>query len=84
MANKDLIKELSDQDIPFKLEDITDVRLLIRAKGKTYSILPKDWVCKDNAKAVRKALLLSALAYHDIIIPSLEEQRRVAKKHKPK
>lgn len=74
MENKDLIQELQDKDIPFKLEDISDVRLLIRAGGKTYSIIPKEAVGKENGIKVRINLLLSALGYHDIVIPSLEEQ----------
>lgn len=57
--------------MPFNLSDIEDVRVIIKAKGNNYSIVPKE--DKDEALGLRIASCLVLLDSHAIVTPSLEE-----------
>ena len=59
---------------PFELEDIEGVRVIIQAKGKHWSILPKKGR-KDEGDKLRTALAVVLLESHVIVEPSLEEIR---------
>ena len=61
---------------PFKLEEIEDVRIIIKARGKNWALTPN----KENAekedvdpKSLRIAILGAILKLHDIVTPALED-----------
>lgn len=61
---------------PFKLEEIEDVRIIIKARGKNWALTPN----KENAekedvdpRALRIAILGAILKLHDIVTPALED-----------
>lgn len=56
---------------PFNLEDIDDVRVIIKAKGKHWSIVPK--AEKGDAKVSRIAAALFLLDTHCIVDKPLED-----------
>lgn len=60
-------------EAPFNVEDIEDVRVIIVAKGKHYSIVSNG--DKEEARAYRVALVqvLLSMEKHIIVTPSLEE-----------
>jgi hypothetical protein len=59
---------------PFELKDIEDVRIIIKAKGKHYSIMPnKDVVTDEIGRAQRRSCLHLLMESHVIVEPSLEE-----------
>lgn len=60
--------------IPFTLDEIEDVRIIIRANGKNYGIVPKDETSRAMADVMRRVVLKDILLdYHVIVTPSLEE-----------
>ena len=59
---------------PFEFKDIEDVRIIIKAKGKHYSIMPNtDIVTKAHAREERLVCVNILLGSHVIVEPSLEE-----------
>lgn len=73
---KNTLIELDPDKIPFKLEDITDVRMIIKVGEKHYAIGTKGELPKELGIIIRKNLLYIALEYHDIIIPDLESLKK--------
>ena len=60
----------------FKASEIEDVRIIIRAKGKHYSVVGNKELCEEeglDAKDIRLALLYVLLKTHNIVFPSLED-----------
>lgn len=59
---------------PFEIDDIEDVRILIKAKGKHYSIHPdRDLITDEEAKDLRiKILARLVLPAHKIFDQPLE------------
>jgi len=68
---------------PFELEDIEAVIVIIKAKGKHWSIMPKPGR-KEEGNNLRVALAVVLLESHKIVIPSLEEIRKQNKKQPSK
>lgn len=61
---------------PFDLSEVEDVRVIIKAKGKHYSLLAnKELEQQYEVKAidVRKAVLRILLRIHDIATPALQD-----------
>ena len=59
-------------DETFDISEIEDVRIIIKAKGKHWSIVPKrDDV--DEAKQIRIAMALVLLDSHCVVSTSLED-----------
>ena len=65
--------------VPFKFKDIEDARIIIKAKGKHWSIIPKENHTKENCKKVRINLAQTALQYHDIVATPLEDVKEKLK-----
>lgn len=63
---------MSDQEI-FPIGDIEDVRILLKVKGKHYSLVTQKGLDKDNTRLFRIQLGVLALSFHEVILPSLEE-----------
>lgn len=58
---------------PFQHEDIEDVLIIIKAKGKHYSIVPKKDMDKEECKAIRIELMRLMYQLHDIVDTALED-----------
>ncbi len=58
---------------PFELIDIEDCKIIIKAKGKHYCIVPKEKENRDNCKIKRITAFLYLLKTHDIVDIPLEE-----------
>jgi hypothetical protein len=58
---------------PFDLEDIEDCRIIIKAKGKNYSIIPKKKFDRDMCRNLRIVLGIHAFEMHDIVDTALED-----------
>jgi hypothetical protein len=58
----------------FTIEDVEDVRVLIKVKGKHYSIIPNRNQCTDEeAKEIRIGLLSLILQFHYVVDIPLED-----------
>lgn len=61
----------------FELADIEDVRIIIKAKGKNFSIIPnRDTSNDDEAKQIRIAILNVILEFHYVVSTSLEDLKQ--------
>lgn len=60
----------------FNMEEIEDVRIIIKAKGKNYAITPKKEFGKEVAKQMRLLCADYALQMHDIVVPALEDIKK--------
>lgn len=68
---------MNDFDEKFELDDIEDAIVIIKAKGKHWSILANEKNCtKEEAKEYRVALVKALLSMEDhvIVTPSLEDK----------
>lgn len=74
-----MVKESKPKITPFKFKDIEDVRIIIKAKGKNWAIIPNENHSKENCKKVRINLAQTALQYHDIVSTPLEDIREKLK-----
>ena len=61
----------TQNETQFSFLDIEDVRVIIKAKGKHYSVIGKN----DNALKVRIALLSVLLEDHYVVDTALEDIR---------
>ena len=59
----------SQNETPFLFSDIEDVRVIVKANGKHYSVIGKN----DDALEVRIALLSVLLEDHYIVDTALED-----------
>lgn len=60
--------------VPFTLDDVEDVRVIIKAKGKHYGLVPKRDACtEDEAKEIRIGLLSLLTAFHYVVDKALED-----------
>jgi hypothetical protein len=57
----------------FQQEDIEDVRIIIKAKGKHYSIVPKKDMDKEECRAIRIELMRVMFQLHDVVDTPLED-----------
>jgi hypothetical protein len=72
-------QKLENIEAPFTLEDIEDVRIIIKAKGKHYAIIAnKDKTTEEDARYYRVALAqaLIGMQEHIVVTPSLEEIKK--------
>jgi hypothetical protein len=60
---------------PFEEADIEDVRIIVKAKGKTWSLSPMEGQT-ERAQATRKMCLGICLNSHFIVTPSIEERKK--------
>lgn len=60
----------------FELEEIEDVKIIIKAKGKHFSMIPKEDISADDAKAYRVASALLSLQHHTIVNTALEDLKK--------
>ncbi len=57
----------------FTIDQIEDVRIIIKANGKHYSIVPNKNACTDDeAKEIRVGVLSMLLQFHYVVSTSLE------------
>ena len=61
----------TDQQAPFTLDEIEDVKIIVKAKGKHYGIVPK--ADKEEAKNMRISILAILINSHFVVDKSLEE-----------
>ena len=61
----------TDQQAPFTLDEIEDVKIIVKAKGKHYGIVPKE--DKEEAKNMRISILAILINSHFVVDKSLEE-----------
>ena len=66
--------------IPFSVDEIEDVRLIITAKGKNYSIIRKKEFTIQQAKDIRIGILGIVLQFHDILNVALEDIKHTINK----
>lgn len=65
----------------FSTDEIEDVRIIIKAKGKHWGVVPKQSECTaEEAKEIRIGLLTVICAFHDVVDTSLED---IPQKHNP-
>lgn len=60
-----MVKESKPKITPFRFKDIEDARIIIKAKGRNWMIIPKEHQSEENCKKVRINLAQTALQYHD-------------------
>ena len=57
----------------FTNDQIEDVRIIIKANGKHYSIVPNENACtRDEAKEIRIGVLTMLLQFHYVVSTPLE------------
>jgi len=67
------MSEDKNQIKAFSTDEIEDVRIIIKAKGKHWGIVPKKSECTaEEAKEIRIGLLTVICAFHDVVDTSLE------------
>ena len=64
---------------PFKVEDIEDCRIILKAKGKHWSLIPVKEVSREDARECRVGLAKLALMVHEIVDCPLEDKKRIQK-----
>lgn len=58
----------------FTTDEIEDVRIIIKAKGKHWALIPKKSECTpDEAKEIRIGLLTVVCEFHDVVDMALED-----------
>jgi hypothetical protein len=57
----------------FNVDEIEDVKILIKAKGKHFAIVPKG--CAEEAKQIRIAAAEVLFSYHFVVSTPLEDLR---------
>ena len=81
MENQNIINEEKGNDVnhvlaaaPFSIDAVEDVRILIKANGKHYSIVPNETACtREEAKEIRIGLLRLVLEFHAVVDKALED-----------
>jgi len=61
------------EQVPFDASEIEDVKIIIKAKDKHWSIVPKESFSKETAKNMRILSADMLLQFHDIISTALED-----------
>ena len=64
---------METQTRPFEIIDIEDVRIIIKAKGKHYSIFPKKQITKEEAKEYRILVAYVLFETHGVVDTPLED-----------
>jgi uncharacterized lipoprotein YbaY len=63
-----------DQKLAFTTDEIEDVRIIIKAKGKHWAITPKKSECTaEEARQIRIGLLAIVCEFHYVVDVSLED-----------
>lgn len=57
----------------FEISDIEDVRIIVKAKGKNFGIVPKGTESKSDCKDIRIATFLMLLESHAVVNTALED-----------
>jgi hypothetical protein len=63
----------------FKQEEIEDVRIIIKAKGKNWALIPNNENAEKedvDPKSLRIAMLSAILKVHDVVSPAIEDISR--------
>jgi hypothetical protein len=68
--------EQIEQKLVFEFEEIEDVRIIIKAKGKHWSIVPLKDMDREEARQIRIELMRVILQLHSIIDTPLEDIKR--------
>jgi hypothetical protein len=58
---------------PFTSEDIEDVRVIIKAKGKHWGMVPKKEYTAQEAKEIRIELMRVLFVFHTVVDTALED-----------
>lgn len=61
---------------PFEVEEIEDVRIIIKAKGKHWGLTTQKEVDSETGAGIRKLFLLACLDSHEIVTPALEDIKK--------
>lgn len=64
---------MKEKEVPFETSEIEDVRIIIKAKGKNWSIVPKEGHSKELCKSMRFFGLDYVMQVHDIVSTALED-----------
>ena len=64
---------------PFKVEDIEDCKIIIKAKGLHWSLIPTKGITREEARECRVGLAKLALMVHEIVDCPLEDKKRIQK-----
>ncbi len=60
--------------VPFTLADVEDVRVIIKAHGKHYGIVPNENNCtREESREIRIGLLSLLLDFHFVVDRALED-----------
>lgn len=57
----------------FSIDEIEDVRIIIKANGKHYGIVPKSELLREEAKLTRVAMLTVIFENHAVVNKALED-----------
>lgn len=63
----------SNQITEFEFSDIEDVRIIVKAKGKNFGIVPKKTEDKDECSQIRIAMFAMLLESHFVVNTALED-----------
>ncbi len=79
--NKRLDEATKPPEDPFTVEDIEDCRIIIKANGLHWSLVPskKFEITREDAREYRVALAKLALMVHEIVDCPLEDNKRIQK-----
>jgi len=64
-----------NKNAPFNLSEVEDVKIIIKANNKHYSILGNEICTKEFARELRIGLLSVVLEYHSVVDTALEDVR---------
>ena len=64
---------------PFNVDDITDCKIIIVAKGLHWSLIPEKDISREDARECRVGLAKLALMVHEIVDCPLEDKKRIQK-----
>jgi hypothetical protein len=59
--------------LAFTTDEIEDVRIVVKAKGKHWGLVPKKEYTKDEAREIRIALLKVVFEFHAVVDTALED-----------
>lgn len=71
MTTEQLRREAIEPE--FSMGEIEDIRIIVKAKGKHYGIVPKEGVDKEEAKLTRIALFSVLIDNHAVVNKALED-----------
>ena len=60
----------------FEFSDVEDVRIIVKAKGKNFGIVPKSTENREECKQIRIAMFYMLLESHFVVNTALEDISR--------